>query len=70
MQLSDQIREAIRQSGQSIYRVALSTKVEEKSLRRFMRRETGLSMKALDRLAAYFNMNVSGTGAGIEADDV
>jgi hypothetical protein len=59
MKLSDRIRAAIEHSDQSVYRIGLSAQVEEMSLRKFLKREAGLSMNALDRLAKHFGLELS-----------
>jgi hypothetical protein len=61
--LSDEIRKAIRRSGKSIYRIGQHARVAEWSLYKFMKGEVGLSMGALDRLAAYLGVKVMGEGA-------
>jgi hypothetical protein len=59
MKLSDAVRDAIRRSGQSIYKIAYQTQVAEWSLSKFVRGEVGLNMKALDRLADHFGLTIS-----------
>jgi plasmid maintenance system antidote protein VapI len=62
--LSDQIREAIKANGQSVYRIALSVAVEEKSLYRFMQGKAGLSQATFDRLAVYLGLRVTAAAKG------
>jgi hypothetical protein len=42
--LSEQLREAIRRDGRSLYRLALDTGVNHTQLERFMRGERGLTL--------------------------
>jgi transcriptional regulator with XRE-family HTH domain len=48
--LSDQIRDAVKDSGMTKYRIAAATGVQQSSLSRFMRGGS-LSLDTLDRLA-------------------
>ena len=59
MTFSDQVRDAIRHSGQTIYRVAMSVQIQEKNLHKFMKGEVGLSLASLDRIAEYLGLNLS-----------
>ena len=52
------IRAAIRDSEATRYRIAKETGLEESALSRFMSGGRGLSMEALDTLAAYFNLQL------------
>jgi transcriptional regulator with XRE-family HTH domain len=56
--VSERIREAIETGNVTRYRVAQETGIEESALSRFMSRERGLSMEALDDLAEFFNLEL------------
>jgi hypothetical protein len=56
--VSEQIRDAIRKADVSRYRIALDTGITEAALSRFMSRQRGLGMDALDGLAAYFDLEL------------
>ena len=57
--LSDQIRLLLDECGQTRYRIAKSTGIDEGSLAKFYNGHRGLSMDALDRLAVYLGMRVT-----------
>ena len=54
----DQLREIVRKCGHTQYRVAKETGIDESALSKFMRGERGLSMSAVNALAAYLNLVV------------
>ena len=56
---SDQIRQAIDECGITRYRIAQDTELSESALSRFMSGYRGLSMTALDELAAYLDLEVT-----------
>ena len=56
--LSDQLRQAIRDSGQSLCHIAGECGVDDGILSRFMRGERGLTTKTLDRLCAYLGLEL------------
>jgi len=56
--VSEQIRNAIRSADVSRYRIAQNTGITEAALSRFMSRQRGLGMDALDSLAAYFDLEL------------
>jgi ribosome-binding protein aMBF1 (putative translation factor) len=56
--LSDQIRNAIDNSGLSRYRIAKETQIDESTLAKFYNGHQGLSMKALDRLGEYLDFEI------------
>lgn len=56
--MSDQIRAAIEASGITRYRIWKETGIDEATLSRFMSGKAGLSMKALDALADYLDLEV------------
>ena len=56
--LSDQIRAAIRDSGESRYKIAQMTEINESQLSGFYRGNRGLSLEAADRLAKYLGLEI------------
>lgn len=61
MTLSDQIRDRIANSGKSVYSLSFALRIQQRALHRFVQKQGGLSMKALDRLADYFGLNPADT---------
>ena len=59
MMLSEQVREAIRECGVSVYQLAFQVKVEENSLRRFLKGDAGLSQVSLDKIGKALNLKVT-----------
>lgn len=57
--ISDQLREAVRGSGLSIYAAAKGAGVSEPSLNRFMRGKRSLTLESADKLAAFFEMRLT-----------
>ena len=56
--VSDQLREAIRDSGESLCQIAGGCGVDDGVLSRFMRGLRGLSTKSVDRLCEYLNLEL------------
>ena len=56
--MSDQLRRIIDECGATRYRIAQETNIDEATLSRFMSGERGLSMKALDRIGKYLDLEV------------
>lgn len=56
--LSDQIRQAVENCGETRYAIAKATGIDQATLSRFMNGERGLPMKTLDRLADHLDLNV------------
>ena len=56
--LSDQIRQAIDDSGETRYSIAHGAEIDESALAKFYNGHRGLSMKALDRLGAYLGLSI------------
>ena len=54
--MTDVLKAAIRDSGQTIYAIAKATGLEQSSLRRFMSGETSLRLDLADKLAAHFKL--------------
>jgi transcriptional regulator with XRE-family HTH domain len=55
---SDVLRQAIAQSGLSLYRISKDSGVVRSSLIRFLRKETSLRLVALDALAEYLGLEL------------
>ena len=55
---SDQIRRAIGDSGETRYRIAQETGLNEAALGKFFHGERGLSLDSLDKLADYLGLEV------------
>lgn len=54
----DQLRDIIRNCGESRYEIAKATGLDQATLSKFMRRQRGLSMRALNVLAEHLNLAV------------
>ena len=61
--MSEQIKQAVAESGQSQYAIGKATGISPSTLSRFVSGERGLPMKTLDRLADYLDLNIT-TGKG------
>ena len=57
--LSDQIRRAVDDCGQTRYRISKETGIDQSTLSRFMSGERGLPMRTLDKLADYLDLNIT-----------
>ena len=56
--LSDQVRNAIDNSGITRYRIAKEIQIDESALAKFYNGHQGLSLKALDRLGEYLGLEI------------
>jgi plasmid maintenance system antidote protein VapI len=56
--ISDQIRQAMEDSGLTRYRIAKDIGMNESALGKFYNRERGLSTKMLDRLGEYLGLEI------------
>ena len=56
--LSDQIRQAMGDSGLTRYRIAAETDINESSLGQFYHGERGLSLESLDRLGQFLQLRI------------
>ena len=54
----DQIRDAVRASGMSQYRLAKNLRISESAVSRFMSGKTGLTLKRLDKVAKLLDLHV------------
>ena len=57
--LTDQLRQAIDDSGLTRYRIAKETGVSEATLSKFHLGQRGLSMAAMDRLGEYLQLTIN-----------
>jgi transcriptional regulator with XRE-family HTH domain len=60
--VSERIRRAVETADVTRYRIAQETGLEESALSRFVSRERGLSMEALDALAEFFGLELVASG--------
>ena len=58
VKMTDQIRQAIDDSGLTRYRIAQDTDISESSLAKFYNGHRGLSLDNLDRLFAYLGLRI------------
>ena len=56
--MTDQVRQAIDDSGLTRYRIAQDTGIDESSLAKFYNRHRGLSLDSLDRLCEYLRLRI------------
>ena len=54
--MTDALKKAVRESGQSLYAICKATGLNEDSLSRFMRGRQSLRLDLADRLAAYLGI--------------
>jgi len=57
--ISSVLKQAIRQSGLSLYRISKETEVDPRILSRFMRGQTRLRLDFADTLAEYFGLELT-----------
>ena len=60
--MSDQIRQAVNDSGLSRYAICKAGKVDQATFSRFMRGQVGLSLPTLDALADVLGLNIIASG--------
>lgn len=58
VKLTDQIRQAIEDCGETRYQIWKATGIDNATLCRFVSGERGLSMEALDTLAEYLELDI------------
>jgi transcriptional regulator with XRE-family HTH domain len=56
--ITDQLRQAIAESGVSRYRIAKDTGVSQSTLAQFVNGKRGLSMEALDAIGQYLGLTL------------
>ncbi len=54
--MTDTLRQAVKQSGETLYAISKATGVNHDSLTRFMRGDTSLRLDVADKLAAYLGI--------------
>lgn len=59
MNVSDALRRSIERSGLSRYEIAKRTGVSQSQLSRFVAFDRGLSLDSVDRLAAFFKLELT-----------
>jgi transcriptional regulator with XRE-family HTH domain len=57
--LTDQLRQAIDDSGQTRYQIAKATGIDESALAKFYNGHRGLSMQALNALGEYLQLKIT-----------
>ena len=57
--LADQLRDAIAQSGQTIYAVAKGSGIADQVLRRFVNGERDLTLTTADKLMRFFGLKLA-----------
>jgi transcriptional regulator with XRE-family HTH domain len=62
--LSDQLREAVRNSAHSRYQISQATGISQGNLSRFVHGTAGLSLDSLDLLCEYLGLRVVETSKG------
>lgn len=65
--MTDALRRTIRDSGLTVYRIAMDTGVSQASLLRFMRGERSLRLDIADGLAEYFGLQLTKRNGGRNA---
>ena len=56
--MTDQLRQAIDESGLTRYRISKDTGIDESTLAKFYNRRRGLSQESIDRLWEYLGLRV------------
>jgi len=64
--LTDQLRDAVRRSAVTRYRLSLELGIDQAALSRFVNGERGLSLEAIDKLAAFLKLRLVGPQCGKE----
>ncbi len=59
IRLSEQLQRAINASGKSRYEIAKETGISQSTLSRFVNGERGLTIAALDTLAAFLDLHIT-----------
>jgi hypothetical protein len=59
MSLSKALRDAVRQSKESRYRISIDSGVDHAVLRRFMTKERDITLQTAEKLAAYFKLELT-----------
>ncbi len=56
--MTDQLKRAVADSGQTLYRVAKGSGVDYSALLRFVSGERGLTLESADKVAAYLGLEL------------
>ena len=56
--ISDQVRQAIDDSGESRYRIAQETGIDESALAKFYNGQRGITTDTLDRIGKYLGLRI------------
>ena len=62
--ISDQLRQAIIGSGQTLLAIANGCGVDNGALSRFMRKERDLTTRSVDRVCSYLGLELQKSGGG------
>jgi len=62
--LSEQLKQAIRRSGYTMYRIAQETHIDKSQLSRFMAGKRTLSMQSVDRIGEFLGLTLTATKKG------
>ncbi len=57
--IEEQLRDAIKNSGQSVNAIAKASGVQQSTLSRFVNEETSIQLQFAARVAAYFGMRLT-----------
>ena len=60
--MSEQLRQAIEQSGMSHYAICKAAGLDQAAMSRFMSGKSGLATSSVDKLAALFNLELKPKG--------
>ena len=56
--MTDEVRRAIEEAGMTRYRICKDAGISEAAMSRFMRGQSGFTLRTLDRLAAFLDLHV------------
>ena len=62
--LSEQLKQAIRDSSYTVYRIGQETGVDKSQLSRFLAGKRTLSMQSVDRIAEFLRLKLTTTKKG------
>jgi transcriptional regulator with XRE-family HTH domain len=60
--LTDQIRDAVQESGLTCYRICAETGIDKGSMSKFLNGQRGLSLAHLDKLAELLGLRIAKNG--------
>jgi plasmid maintenance system antidote protein VapI len=67
MTISQQLKTAIKRSGESCYAISRATGIDKAALSRFMAGKRGLTSGSIDKLARYLGLKFTSKKGGPEA---